>query len=109
VSALFIEASNVLSADAGVTNSNVTSSTSNLSILPPNPRRATSKLMIIASSSLRGLASLRFSDVWSCQQAVKMFTTEANSEDTHRLATRVRVASIIEKQVAAAGRQLSRR
>jgi len=37
VSALFIEDSNGLSADAGVTNSDATSSTSNLNILPPNP------------------------------------------------------------------------
>jgi hypothetical protein len=39
VSALFIEDSNALSADAGVTNCNAATSTSNLNILPPNPLR----------------------------------------------------------------------
>jgi hypothetical protein len=39
VRALLIEAANALSADAGVTNSNAASSTSNLNILPPNPLR----------------------------------------------------------------------
>jgi hypothetical protein len=39
VSALFIEAANALSADAGVANSNAASSTSNLNIFASNPFR----------------------------------------------------------------------